>query len=336
MRRLIFVLSLLFIICLNAISAQDPHFSQFFMAPQFINPAQMGQFEGDWRFMGNFRQQWGLAETPFTTAVGAYEMKFTGQEEGQNILAVGTAFMYDHSMFSAFKSNYVVANAGYHVFLNPNSSIGIGFHGMYANRRIDYSALTFGEQFTSINGFDAAALNGESTLTQPKPYFSLGSGVLYNYNNAMDFEFSAGASIFHVNKPKQSFLGDKDWVIPMRYVAHSELNYQINQNLVMNLNGIFQYQSKPSYFSVGGALGMDISGGYGTSLFYAGGWFREGDAFYPYVGLEVGKVQLGFTYDITHSKQIQGPSIPQTFEMSFIIRGEPEDEQIQRISCPWR
>ena len=332
--RLLNYIVFLTVVSLN-VSAQDPHFSQFFMAPQFINPAQMGNFDGSWRLMGNFRQQWGLAETPFTTAVGAYEMKITGSDEEQNTLAAGIAFMFDKSMSGAFKSNYAVVNIGYQALMGDYSSLGVGFHGMYANRRIDYSALTFGEQFTSINGFDAAALNGETNLVEPKPYYSFGSGLEYDYRNEI-LEFGVGAAAFHLNKPKQSFVADKDWVIPMRYVGHTYFNYSFNPFLSMNLNGIFQYQSKPSYFALGGAMGMDISGGEGSGKLYAGGWFREGDAFYPYIGLEVKKVQLGFSYDITHSKQNQGPTIPQSFEMSFIIRGAPEDDQTRRISCPWR
>lgn len=335
MFKRLFYISLLLSCAFQKTQAQDPHFSQFFMAPQFINPAQMGNFEGSWRIMGNFRQQWGLAETPFTTAVGAGEFKLFGLEEGTNTLAVGGAFMYDQSMFGAFKSNYAVANIGYHAQLGEHSRLGIGFHGMYASRRIDFSALSFGEQFTSINGFDATALSGETNLVNPKPYLSFGTGLMYNYSNDV-FEFGAGASVFHLNRPKQSFLGDKDWIIPMRYVGHTHFNYNINESLVMNLNGIFQYQSKPSYFAVGGALGMDISGGYRSSMLFAGGWFREGDSFYPYVGLMVNKVQVGFSYDITHSKQIYGPAIPQTFEMSFVIRGEPQDPEMKRISCPWK
>lgn len=335
MRKYFFWCSLL-ATCFLKTSGQDPHFSQFFMVPQFINPAQIGNFEGSWRLMGNFRQQWGLAETPFTTAVGAYEMKLLGKEEGDNTLALGGAFMYDHSMFSAFKSNYLVANIAYHVQLSENtdriSTLGIGYHGMYASRRIDYSALTFGEQFTDANGFAVGGPSGEANLTQPRPYYSMGTGLMYNYKTP-DLSFGVGASAFHLNRPRQSFLGDKDWVIPMRYVGHANFGYNLpNSSLSLNFNSIFQYQAKPSYFAVGAALGMDISD---DKVLYAGGWFREGDAFYPYVGFLANKVQLGFTYDITHSKQNQGPVIPQSLEMSFIISGEPLSDEIKRVKCPW-
>lgn len=332
---------LFFLMCLLSFRglAQDPHFSQFFMAPQFINPALMGNFEGDWRMMGNFRHQWGFANTPFTTGVFAGEMKFSGKDENQfedenkNILAAGAAMMFDQSMNGAFKSNYAVANIAYHKQLDLSSSLGIGFHAMYANRRIDYSSLTFGEQFTSIRGFDASALNGETTLSNAKPYFSLGTGIMYNFRSTY-LNIGVGGSVFHINNPKQTFLGDETQAIPMRYVGHFNAEYEISPSLFLSVNGIYQYQSRPSYFAIGGALGMDISGGDGSSTLYTGAWFREGDSFYPYVGLAVGRMQFGFTYDITHSKQIQGPAWPRSFEMSFVIRDVNPDPETRSIRCP--
>ena len=40
-------------------SAQDPHFSQFYMAPMYLNPAMVGAFDGNYRLSGLFRGQWG-------------------------------------------------------------------------------------------------------------------------------------------------------------------------------------------------------------------------------------------------------------------------------------
>lgn len=312
---------------------QDPHFSQFFMAPQFINPSLIGKSEGDWRIMGNFRHQWGNAGTPFTTAVFAGDMKLRGGEANENTLAAGIAGMYDQSMKGAFKSSYLVGNIAYHARLNSENTIGIGFHGMYGNRRIDYSKLTFGEQFSS-NGFDVTLPSGETPAASLKPFFSIGTGFLYNHKSAL-LNLGIGASMFHLNKPNQSFLGDAKEVVPKRFVAHANAEFNASSTMTINLNAIYQQQAKPSYFAIGGAIGMDLSSGDKYSVFYVGGWFREGDSFYPYVGFTIGKVQLGFTYDITHSKQNQGPSIPQSFEMSFVIRDVKDNPETAHVRCPW-
>ncbi|HIA36045.1 MAG TPA: type IX secretion system membrane protein PorP/SprF, partial [Flavobacteriales bacterium] len=42
----------------NSGYAQDIHFSQFYQVPQLINPSLAGGFNGDFRAIVNFRDQW--------------------------------------------------------------------------------------------------------------------------------------------------------------------------------------------------------------------------------------------------------------------------------------
>ena len=47
--------------------AQDIHLSQFNSCPQNLNPSQTGMFNGDWRFVGNYRTQWAGISVPFVS-----------------------------------------------------------------------------------------------------------------------------------------------------------------------------------------------------------------------------------------------------------------------------
>ena len=67
--RLIFLIGYLFL--LGKISAQDPHFSQFFSSPLTLNPAFTGKFDGSLRVMGNYRNQWPTINNAFTTGTVA-------------------------------------------------------------------------------------------------------------------------------------------------------------------------------------------------------------------------------------------------------------------------
>jgi type IX secretion system PorP/SprF family membrane protein len=319
------------------VAAQDPHFSQFFMAPNFVNPAISAVSSSDWRIMGNLRQQWGNAGTPFNTQTVAAEMKITGQEKydpniiNQNTLACGVSMMLDQSMFGAFKSTYAVGTVAYKAVLSDEQSISLGMHGMYGNRVIDYTRLTFGEQFTS-GGFNASFPSGEQALSSMKSFFSLGAGLLYNYQS-QDFNLVVGGAAYHLNNPKQTFLKDPTQIIPKRYVAHSNVEFPISKFVSLNLNACYQIQALPAYFSAGGAVGYDLSGDK-NSILYAGGWFREGDSFYPYLGWSVGLIQIGFSYDVVHSKQNLGPSNPRSFEMSFVVRQKSDPNKKFRVGCP--
>jgi hypothetical protein len=37
---------------------QDIHFSQYYASPLSLNPANTGNYDGDWRLMNSYRQQW--------------------------------------------------------------------------------------------------------------------------------------------------------------------------------------------------------------------------------------------------------------------------------------
>lgn len=324
---------LMLLLDFSSAMAQDPHFSQFFMAPQLVNPALTGVSEGKWRVMGNFRQQWQQAGTSFHTGVMAGEMKIpvlSGQSESDKeggTIAASAACMFDQSMYGAFKSSYGIVTLAYQQDFsdeNRGHHFGIGFHSMYGNRSIDYSKLNFGEQFSS-GDFDVSLPSGEIALTSMKPFFSFGTGLYYHYKMPT-LRIGAGGSIFHLNGPRQTFLNDPMQIIPRRYVANMNIEYRpfTSAPVTYNFTSIFMRQGIQSYFSVGGAVGRMIARSEEdeslSKWIYFGGWFREGDAFYPYAGLGLGRLQLGFTYDVTHSRQNQGPSIPQSAEVSFVLR----------------
>jgi len=312
--------------------SQDPHFSQFFMAPSFINPALAGSGSGDWRIMGNFRQQWGNAGTPFNTQAFAGELKLLGKEENENTLALSGFAMSDQTMSGAFKSIYAGGSAAYHQQISPRSRIAAGFQLSYGSRRIDYSQLTFGEQFTS-GGFDISLPTGEIALQSMKPFYSIGAGILYNYKTET-INIDAGIANFDINRPKQTFINDNKQFLKPRYVLHYNMEYNSYGGWLWSFNSIFHLQSVQNYFSLGAAAGLDLSNGEREHILFGGLWFREGDAFYPYLGLQIGAMQFGLSYDVTVSKQNKGPYNPRSFELSFVLRQGRKTPNA--IPCPWK
>jgi len=321
-----------FCLCIGLSKAQDPHFSQFFMAPNFINPALTGSGSGDWRIMGNMRQQWGNAGTPFNTQAFAGEIKILGKEENENTLALSGFAMADQTMSGAFKSIYAGGSLGYHLQVGQNSRFAAGFQAQYGNRRIDYSQLTFGEQFTS-GGFDISLPTGETALQSMKPFYSLGAGILYNYKNETT-NIDAGFAAFDINQPKQTFLNDPRQSLKRRYVVHGNMEFNSYGAWIWNINTIFHLQSVQNYFSIGGGGGLDLSNGNRENILFGGLWFREGDAIYPYAGLQIGSLQFGLSYDVTVSKQNKGPNNPRSFELSFVLRQGRKIPNM--IPCPWK
>jgi len=318
------LLILFFIPLIHSICAiaQDPHMSQFFAAPHFNNPALTGTQFGDWAVMGNVRQQWGNAATPFNTQVLAADIKFHNNNSGSGYLAMGVNMMNDQTMNGSFRSNYLSGSLAYHLKLSPNHRIAAGFLGSYSQRRIDFSKLSTSSQFTG-RGYDLAVPNGETNFSPMKPFFSLASGVLYTYMGYNgDLLIDLGYAAYDINRPTQSFLNDAGNQLNLRHVGYVNLQgYPASsENLFFQFSGVFHYQALQNYFSVGGALGYNLSADW-EKMFLIGCWFREGDAIYPYVGYAIKDFQVGINYDITISKQNLGPVNPRSLELSFVYTG---------------
>jgi type IX secretion system PorP/SprF family membrane protein len=320
--RYIWVMGLCVAYTTHACYAQDPHLSQFFSAPHFNNPALTGTQFGDWAVMGNVRQQWGNASTPFNTQVLAADIKLLNHRHGPGFFALGVNMMNDQTMNGAFRSNYASLSLAYHRKLSVNHYIAAGFLGAYGHRRLDFRKLSASNQFTG-RGFDLAIPNGETQLSPMKPFFSMASGILYTYKGYNgDLLMDIGYAGYDLNRPNQSFLNDETNLLNLRHVGYFNLQgYPASSdNLFCQISGIFHWQAVQNYFSVGGAVGYNLSADW-EKMFLLGCWFREGDAIYPYVGYAIKNFQFGLNYDITISKQNLGPSNPRSLELSFVYTG---------------
>lgn len=317
----------------SAAKSQDPHFSQFFMAPHFINPARVGTLYGDWSVMGNSRQQWANAGTAFYTHAMAADVKVKGLEEGSNVFAVGISMMNDRSMRGAFRSNYLSATAAYHIQLDEHNRLGVGFQGAYSKRSLDFTRLSFGQQFVG-RGFDLAIPSGEPRLFNMPAFLSVATGLNYSYSTT-NFSTDIGLAVYDLNRPNQSFRNQTNRLEP-RYTVSANMDYLTEGSVVLNLSGLFHLQTIQSYFSLGGCAGLAVSPGSWDKILYAGGWFREGDVFLPYLGMQLNDVRVGLTYDVTYSKQNKGPSNPQTVELSFIYTRSREPRTAPPCPIPRR
>lgn len=321
-------------------SAQDPSFSQFFSSPLNINPALTANINADWRFISNLRDQWVGPASPYLTGTASFDRKIfqnkvpNVDDEG-NVMGIGGMLMFDRAMGGIAKSVYASLDLSYSIkIVNTESvkhKVGIGFGAIYGRRTVDFSRLDWEEQFTGY-GFNTNLPTGEVALSNMKPYVSASVGVTYSITTEKA-NLDMGAAVFHFNKPKQTFLEDENQVLAMRKVAHANFETILNDWFVLNTSGIYQYQDKASYFSVGGALGYYLSTQTNTMI-NAGVWYWSKNAIVPYLGLSYNDMQFGLSYDLTTSKLNQATKKPNTFEISFIIRGVNKPSGV--IPCPWK
>jgi type IX secretion system PorP/SprF family membrane protein len=338
LRISVFVVSLIF--ARPPLQAQDPSFSQFFSSPLNVSPALTANINADWRLISNFRDQWIGPASPYVTGTISYDSKILQKkipnvETEGNIMGVGGMLMFDHAMAGIVKSTYASLNLSYSIKISETESyterIGLGFGAIYGNRTIDFSRLTFDEQFTG-SGFNTNLPTGEIALSNMKPYFSASAGILYSAKT-LNSNFDLGVAGFHLNEPKQTFLEDKNQFLAIRKVAHANFETFINERAVLNTNAIYQFQQKANYFSIGGALGYYADNSR-ESMITAGLWYWSRNALIPYVGLTYKDFQFGISFDITTSKLNEAARKPKTWEVSMILRGVRKPSGV--IPCPWK
>ncbi|HSK11795.1 MAG TPA: PorP/SprF family type IX secretion system membrane protein [Phnomibacter sp.] len=319
--------------------AQDPNFAQFFSSPLNVNPALTAHINADWRVISNLRNQWAGPANPYLTGTISFDAKLfqnkMWRDEEGNRFGIGTMVMYDQAFANIVKSTYISQNISYNVVLhrgtNSTHRLGAGFGAIWGRRMVDFGRLTWEEQFVG-NGFNTNLPTGEVALSNMKPYISITGGLLYNVSGEKS-NFDLGVASFHINEPKQTFLEDPNQDLARRNVVHSNFETLLNEELVLNMNAIYQFQREATYYSFGGALGYFLPGANRTIL-NAGLWYWSENALIPYIGIALNEFQFGFTYDLTISKLRDAPRQPNSFEFSLIYRGSKSPER--GLPCPWR
>ncbi|MDE3253327.1 MAG: PorP/SprF family type IX secretion system membrane protein [Bacteroidota bacterium] len=304
--------------CCHFVLAQDPHFSQYFSSPLSFNPALTGYFEGDHRLSINFRNQWANISDPYTTGTLSYDTKIMKNRIGANDRwGLGVLALYDQSSGGIYKNTYLSLSTAFQKGLDEygDQSIGLGVQATYAGSAVDFTKITYSNQFTG-SGFDLGIPSGETIHNQSIHYFDLNAGLLYNFKDDAGNQFTFGAGMYHILKPKLSFFSAQNQSLQPRYTLHAGGNFPMGQTDNLFVSAHFMQQAGNNEYVVGGAYGAGI--GNSEMSIYLGAWLRAGDAFYPYAGIRGKDFQLGLTYDITRSDISRIQRYSGSSEISFL------------------
>jgi len=315
--------------------AQDPNFSQYWASPLTLNPALTGKFDGLYRVAGNYRNQWpsiNNAYTTYTTSFDAGILKDRIPEFDQ--FGVGVLGFADDAGNGILKDNAFALSVAYQKSLDEdgNYQLGVGFQGTYANKRLDVSKVTFEDQLTS-SGFTGTTSEIFPSQSVNVSYFDMNAGVLCNGSTDSYNNFYLGASMYHINQPKESFQGDQFFKLSRRYTFQAGGKLRTDEYNYFHFSANYSKQGDATDFSIGGAFALNVNSSEDdpTNL-YLGSWYRFGDAIIPYVGLEFGDIQIGLTYDVNVSTLKPGSNLRGGTEISLIYIRKPATHTA--IKCP--
>lgn len=318
-------------------SAQDPNFSQFFASPLTLNPAMTGKFDGIYRVAGNYRNQWPTIYNAFTTATISVDFDILRDKLPEiDRFGVGImAFSDKAGEGGVLTDNYAALTAAYHKGLDENGyhQIGVGFQGTFVNKRLDITKVKFEDQLTPL-GFTGVTSEVFSNKQVNVAYFDMNAGVFYNGTTNGLNNFYLGASMYHINRPKESFQGAQFLLSP-RVTLQAGGKLPVGANNAVHFSANHSMQANATNTTIGGAYALNVNDDEANPTnVYLGSWFRFGDAIIPYLGLEFAEFHIGATYDVNISHLRPASNSRGGAEISMIYIKKPVDPNRKKLNCP--
>ncbi|MDB5247996.1 MAG: type secretion system rane protein PorP/SprF [Segetibacter sp.] len=318
---------------LSNLSAQDLHFSQYFNSPLLVNPANTGFIpEGDYRVGVNYRNQWANVGNPYKTFSVYGDGQLFGQRFENGWLGVGGALLRDVAGTGNLTTTRAFGSVAYHQAVGLGSLVSAGFNVGWTNKRIDFTKLTFDNQW---NGkfFDISAPSGEPFVTNQVNYFTLQAGLNYAYYPNENTYLNVGFSASNINQPKESFFspGLVDTRVPTRLTTFVNGSFRASDAWIVNPNIYVSKVTTAWEVVAGGNAQRDLSGDGNTQLIM-GAYYRVSDAIIPMVGFQQNGYKLTFSYDATASSLKNYNQTRGAYEFSIVKQGLIDKSR--GIKCP--
>jgi type IX secretion system PorP/SprF family membrane protein len=338
--------------------AQDPHFSQYYAAPLYLNPALMGA-ERDISFSINHRTQWRSLGFPQYTsqfsAIGA--LSSTHARRMPRYCLGFSAFSDVAGAQGSFVATGASLAMAYNLPLDQHQShmITLGAQAGITQKRLDAGQLQWGSQFDPSVGFNPDRQPGAAQDMYQANYPLTHAGVVWYFNPRKsrllaDFSAYAGVSAMHLNRPDESFFSDSPSRLPLLLKLHGGADWTLSPHfslspayLLMHQNGYWQI-NLGTYLSyhMGGRLPRrsahparpqgDAEPGKGIRL-NIGIWHRFGDSVIGSLGMSQQRFAFGFSYDFNVSTLRQYTRGQGAYELSVSYKLR-RSSAFQRFSIP--
>ena len=335
MKKILIAFTVVMVLCIG-VKAQDPNFSQFYASPLTLNPALTGKFDGIMRVAGNYRNQWPTINNAFVTKTVSVDFGILKNRLADiDQLGIGILGVTDRAGDGILVTNSAGLSIAYHKGLDENGmhQIGAGFQGTYVNKRLDVSKVDFEDELTPF-GFTGITNEIFTSQQVNVSYIDVNAGILYTgstngYNN-----FYIGASMYHINRPKESFQGG-DYLLAARTTIQAGGKIPIGSYNALHLAGNVSMQAKAHNTTMGGAFSYNVNNtDVNPTNVYLGAWYRFNDAIIPYIGLEFNGMQIGASYDANTSSLKPASNARGGMELSLIYIKQPGDPNAKKLNCP--
>ncbi|MDH5397989.1 MAG: type IX secretion system membrane protein PorP/SprF [Cyclobacteriaceae bacterium] len=333
MKRFIFII--LLFNCLTS-WAQDPHFSQFYASPLYLNPAFAGTVNNH-RLIAHNRLQWPVLSHAYTTYSFSYDHYRSDLKSGFGLL-----FNADKAGSAGLKTNMASFIYSYKIRMPGKWVLTPGLSFTYGNRGLDYSKLVLGDQL-SFGNSNAPSIDPALMLIDSRTFFDSSTGILF-YNKATWL----GASWAHINRPNISILETEDR-LPAKFTFHGGTRIQfyggpasiekisyLTTSFIVNVQGPFSQMDMGVNYHVDPIL---------VGVWYRGIAFKENaasnrsrDALILSAGLQYSMFSFQYSYDFTISELGTGSQGAHELSLEYRFDFPSNPKRVKRsdkiLPCP--
>lgn len=324
MKKIILFTLIAFMALVGELKAQDPHFSQFYANPLYVNPALAGSTVCP-RLGFSVRDQW--------PSLGAFQTATVSYDQYVDFLSGGIgAIILGDKAGDAFRSTSFSLMYSLRLKLTRKINMNLALQASVANRSLDFQGLTFADMIDPRYGF-IYSTQAQLPPSLSNPYADFAAGTVVYGDN-----WYGGAAFAHLTQPDDGFVSYNR--LPMKVTIHGGMKLNISRDKrrtnaffgapIISPNVIYNMQGK--FHDLNYGLYLD------WSPFIVGAWFRQGfnnpDAFVFMAGVQHGMFKIGYSYDITVSSlsNVSGGA----HEISLGIQFDcPEKrKKLKSIDCP--
>lgn len=275
--------------------AQEVEFSQYYAAPQYLNPAMIG-FSTAPRVVANFRHQYSSFNNPYVTFGAAYDQHFDNINS-----SIGVSILADRAANGLLNTYTINAAYAYQLWLTRKVLLKTGVQLGYFQQNINWDELVFGDMLNPLTGNTGNATTEILERNNAIRRVNAAAGI-----TAYTERFYVGVSFKNLTQPNLNFddlTPDSKNKLAVRSNFHIGNVYYFGKiikdkpRLYISPNFMLAHQYDFWQVNVGAQAGK--------GLLYGGLWFRHtiknSDALIFLVGVQSGVFKVGYSYDATLS-----------------------------------
>ncbi len=301
-------------LCIN-LYGQDPQFTQFYANQLYLNPAFAGTSYCP-KLSLNHRNQWPGISGSFVTTSASYDQHVDALSGGIGLLVVN-----DRAGEGTLNTVSVSGIYSYELQVTRKFTMRAGIQGTWAQKKVDWDKLTFGDQIDPRRGF--IFKTNEVQRDEPRNYVDFSAGIL-GYTD----KIFVGFAVHHLAQPNESVIEGVS-PLPRKYTFHAGYLIPLESKgepATLSPNVLVQLQED--------FLQINFGMYYNKGPIYGGLWYRNKDSFIASLGFQAGILKFGYSYDITVSKLTNQTAGSHEFSTGLQFDCKPKKKRFRTISCP--